>query len=42
MMTQSLASAGAKRIYIAGRRLSVLQSAADKINSSLPQNQNQN
>ncbi|EGO54108.1 hypothetical protein NEUTE1DRAFT_124439 [Neurospora tetrasperma FGSC 2508] len=41
MMTQSLASAGAKRIYIAGRRLSVLQSAADKINSSLPQNQGQ-
>lgn len=36
MLTQSLASAGAKRIYIAGRRLSVLQSAADRINSSLP------
>ncbi|ESA42141.1 short chain dehydrogenase/reductase, variant 2 [Neurospora crassa OR74A] len=42
MMTQSLASAGAKRIYIAGRRLSVLRSAAHKINSSLPQNQNPN
>nr|pir related to sorbitol utilization protein sou1 [imported] - Neurospora crassa [Neurospora crassa] len=41
-MTQSLASAGAKRIYIAGRRLSVLRSAAHKINSSLPQNQNPN
>ncbi|CCC09871.1 unnamed protein product [Sordaria macrospora k-hell] len=36
MLTQSLASAGAKRIYIAGRRLSVLQEAADRINSSLP------
>lgn len=36
MLTQSLASAGAKRIYIAGRRLPVLQSAADSINSSLP------
>ncbi|KAJ4380382.1 hypothetical protein N0V85_008780 [Neurospora sp. IMI 360204] len=40
MMTQSLASAGAKRIYIAGRRLSVLQSAANRINSSLPSSSN--
>lgn len=37
MLTQSLASAGAKRVYIAGRRLPVLQSAADRVNSSLPQ-----
>lgn len=41
MLTQSLASAGAKRIYIAGRRLSVLQEAADRINSSLPSSSSQ-